>query len=77
MNYTWIGDLTNAITGSLTSIGNAIFSFLQSGFTTLFLETSDGATHVSNFGIFLFVMMGISLAFGLTYFIVNMVKHRN
>lgn len=77
MTYSWITDLTGAITGSLTSIGNAIFSFLQSGFTALFLETSDGSTHVSNFGIFLFVMMGISLALGLTYFIVNMIKRRN
>lgn len=73
----WITDITNAITGSLTSIGNAIFEFLKSGFTTLFLDTSGGSTTVSTFGIFLFVIMGVSLALGLCYFIVNMVrKHR-
>ena len=73
----WINDLVSAITASLTGIGNAIFEFLKTGFTTLFLEV-DSTTHqvtgVSNFGIFAFVILGVSLALGLSYYIVTMVR---
>lgn len=75
----WVTDITGAITGSLTQIGTAMFNFLKTGFTTLFLETSEqgAVTGVSNFGKFSFIIMGISLALGVTYFIVNLVrKHR-
>ena len=75
----WINDLVSAITGALTGIGNAIFEFLKDGFTTLFLEvdsTTHNVTGVSNFGLFSFVIMGIALALGLTYFIVNLVRRK-
>ena len=74
----WINDITGAITGALTSIGNAIFEFLKSGFVTLFLETdAQGAvTGVSYFGIFGFVLMGIALAMSLAYFITNLVRRK-
>ena len=73
----WITDITGAITGSLTSIGNAIFEFIKTGFTTLFFDVTDGTiTGVSNFGKFAFIIMGISLALGMTYFIVNLVRRK-
>lgn len=74
----WITDLVNAITNTFTNLGNAIFGMLKTGFTTLFLEVDgQGAvTGVSNFGIFGFVLMGISLCLGLTYFIVNLVRRK-
>lgn len=74
----WITDLVNAITSTFTNLGTAIFNFLKDGFVTLFLETdAQGAvTGVSSFGIFSFVIMGISLVLGLTYFIVNMVRRK-
>lgn len=74
---TWITDITGAITGSLTSIGNALFEFIKTGFTTLFFDVSEGTiTGVSNFGKFSFLIMGISLALGMAYFIVNLVRRK-
>lgn len=74
----WIGNIVTAITTTFTDLGNAIFTMLKNGFTTLFLEVDgQGAvTGVSNFGIFGFVLMGISLCLGLTYFIVNLVRRK-
>lgn len=75
---TWIGIIIEAITKTFTDLGTAVFTFLKDGFTTLFLETSsEGAvTGVSNFGIFGFILMGISLVLGLTYWIVNLVRRK-
>lgn len=75
---TWISELVTAITSTFTTLGTAIFNFLKDGFVTLFLETdAQGAiTGVSSFGIFSFVLMGIALCLGLTYFIVNMVRRK-
>lgn len=74
----WITDIINAITSTFTNIGTAIFNFLKDGFVTLFLETdAQGAvTGVSSFGIFGFVLMGLSLVLGLTYFITNLVRRK-
>lgn len=74
----WIGNIVTAITTTFTDLGNAIFSMLKDGFTTLFLETNESGavTGVSNFGIFGFILMGISLCLGLTYFIVNLVRRK-
>ena len=75
---TWVGQIIDAITETFTDLGSAVFDFLKTGFTTLFLEVdAQGAvTGVSNFGIFGFVLMGISLVLGLTYFIVNLVRRK-
>ena len=74
----WISNIVTAITSTFTDLGNAIFGMLKDGFVTLFLETdAQGAvTGVSSFGIFGFVLMGISLCLGLTYFIVNLVRRK-
>lgn len=74
----WVTDIINAITSTFTNIGTAIFNFLKDGFVTLFLETdAQGAvTGVSSFGIFGFVLMGLSLVLGLTYFITNLVRRK-
>lgn len=73
----WISDLVTAITSTFTTLGTAIFTFLKDGFVTLFLEVNEGTiTGVSEFGIFSFVIMGISLCLGLTYFIVNLVRRK-
>lgn len=75
---TWISDIIDAITDTFTGIGDAIFNFLKDGFITLFMETdAQGAiTGVSAFGIFGFVLMGLSLVLGLTYFITNLVRRK-
>lgn len=75
----WVSDITTAITSTFTALGNGIIEFITSGFTKLFFVvdgTSGEITGVSNFGIFGFVLMGISLVLGLTYFIVNLVRRK-
>lgn len=74
----WVTDIINAITQTFTNLGTAVFTFLKDGFVNLFLETdAQGAvTGVSSFGIFGFVLMGISLVLGLTYFITNLVRRK-
>lgn len=74
----WVTDIVDAITQTFTDLGSAVFNFLKTGFTNLFFETdAQGAiTGVSTFGIFGFVLMGISLVLGLTYFIVNLVRRK-
>ena len=75
---TWVTNIVSAITSTFTGLGEAVFNLLKTGFTTLFLETGENGaiTGVSNFGIFGFVVMGISLVLGLTYFIVNLVRRK-
>lgn len=74
----WIEELVTAITSTFTNLGTSIFTFLKDGFMSLFFDvTSEGAIEgVSNFGIFSFVLMGVSLCLGLTYFIVNLVRRK-
>lgn len=75
---TWIQEIVEALTDTFTSLGTAVFTFLKDGFMTLFFDIgTDGAiSGVSNFGIFTFVMLGISLCLGLTYFITNLVRRK-
>ncbi len=74
----WVTNIVTAITSTFTSLGTAIFGLLKEGFTTLFLEVGENGTitGVSNFGIFGFILMGLSLCLGLTYFIVNLVRRK-
>ena len=75
---TWVAQIVEAITSTFTDLGTAVFNLLKTGFTTLFLETGENGaiTGVSNFGIFGFILMGLSLVLGLTYFIVNLVRRK-
>ena len=75
---TWITEIVSAITTPLTSLISAVLGALKDGFTTLFFDkTAEGAIEgISNFGIFAFVLMGISLALGLTYYITNLVRKK-
>lgn len=74
----WVGDLIANITETFTDLGTAVFNFLKDGFVTLFLEVSEAGaiTGVSAFGIFAFVLIGISLTLGLTKFITSMVRRK-
>lgn len=77
----WVADLFTAIGQAFTNLGSQVLTFLKDGFVTLFLETtvSDGVTTItgiSPFGIFGFVLIGISLVLGLTKFITSMVRRK-
>ena len=74
----WVTDIINAITSTFTNLGTAVFNFLKDGFVTLFLKTGENGavTGVSEFGIFGFILMGLSLVLGLTYFITNLVRRK-
>lgn len=74
----WVGDLIDNLVGTFTDLGTAVFNFLKDGFVTLFLETSEAGavTGVSAFGIFAFVLIGISLCLGLTKFITAMARRK-
>lgn len=74
----WITQLISGITQGMKGVGEAIINFLTSGFTLLFLTTNTegSVTGVSNFGIFAFVLMGISLVMGLSYFLVNLIRRK-
>lgn len=74
----WVGDLIANMTEGFTNLGNAVFEFLKNGFVTLFLEVSEAGaiTGVSAFGIFTFVLLGISLCLGLTKFVTSLVRRK-
>jgi len=74
----WVSELIQNITGTFTDLGTAVFNFLKNGFMTLFLEVSEAGavTGVSAFGIFAFVLIGISLTLGLTKYITSMVRRK-
>lgn len=74
----WVTDLVNAITSSLTGIGSALTEFLNTTLTGLFLKTGESGaiTGVSNFGIVTFVFFGVSLALSMVYFIVNLCRRK-
>ena len=70
--------IVDVITSTFLTLGLGILTFIKDGFTTLFLEV-DGSgitTGLSDFGVFSFVLMGISLVMGLTYVIYNFVKRK-
>lgn len=75
---TWITEIVSAITTPLTNLITAVLTALKDGFVTLFFDkTTEGAIEgISDFGIFSFVLMGISLALGLTYYITNLVRRK-
>lgn len=75
---TWINEIVSAITTPFTTLITSVLGALKDGFVTLFFDKStEGAiTGISDFCIFSFVLMGISLALGLTYYITNLVRRK-
>lgn len=74
---TWITELIESITSVFTDLGKAILGFVKTGFNELFFEeVADGAKTLSDFAVFVFVLMGISVVMGLTYWITNLI-HRS
>lgn len=74
-----VTQIIQAITSSFTELGQAILGLLKNGFVWLFTEYTESQgvytiTGISAFGYFVFILMGISLVCGLTYFITNMVR---
>lgn len=74
----WVTDITDAITSTFTALGNGIINFVKDGFTNLFFDVSSSGevTGLSHFAIFGFVIMGISVVMGLTYFVVNLIRRK-
>lgn len=74
----WVTDITDAITSTFTALGNGIIGFVKDGFTNLFfdLNSSGEVIGLSHFTIFGFVIMGISVVMGLTYFVVNLIRRK-
>lgn len=57
--------IINAITSGLSLVGDLAKNFLT-GFKTLFVVTgSDGGTSLTEFGEYAFIMLGISIVFGM------------
>ena len=77
---TWLQQILQAITGSFQTLGDAVLGFLKRGFVELFCEytgTLDSTytiTGPSPIAYFVFIIMGISLVLGLTYYLVNMLR---
>lgn len=61
------------LVGGLTSIGQAIGGALSTMIQSLFLTGTGDSTTLSTFGIFVVIFAGISLAMGLTRWVVNFV----
>ena len=73
----WLQQILQAITGTFQTLGDAVLGFLKRGFVELFCEytgTLDGTytiTGPSPIAYYVFIIMGISLVLGLTYYLVN------
>jgi len=73
----WFVTLIQAMLLAFQDLGTTILNFIKEGFTTLFLETSNGAvTGPSNLAIFLFALMGISLVIGLTTLVFRLMRNK-
>lgn len=76
----WLQAILEAITGAFTTLGSAVIGFLKRGFVQLFCEYTgdlDGSytiTGASPIAYYVFIIMGISLVLGLTYYLVNMLR---
>jgi len=70
-----IDTVVDTISGLLEGIGSAVVSYFQS----LVLETDSTGAYtdaLNEFGIFVFVLLGIGAAFGLATLIFNLVRNR-
>lgn len=72
-----IGDLISEITSGLTGMGNSVITFLKEAFLNIIYVDPTASTRVvSDFAKFGFGLIGLSLALGLTYFIVNLIRRK-
>ena len=60
--------------GRGTGVGS--FQFILDSPSSMSSSSTNAIEGVSEFGIFSFVIMGIGLCLGLTYFIVNLVRRK-
>lgn len=71
-----INDITNSIIDPIlaltTGIGNAIIELFQTIFLTV--DVGGAVTGLSSFGVFLFAMIGISVAFGMISLVLGLVR---
>jgi len=67
-----IDTIVDTITGLLQGIGSAVVDY----FEALLLDTTGASPVLNQFGIFVFVLLGIGAAFGLATLIFNMVRNR-
>ena len=74
----WASDIVGAMTSSFTELTTAVMGAINNGFTKLFLvsDSTGAITGVSDFGKFTFILLGISLALGLTKFITSLVRRK-
>lgn len=81
-----INDVINAIVGLLTRVGGGIVNALKVIFQVCFLDGTFDATTgaftpatdggVSDLGYFIFMLLGISLAVGLTRWVTSLVRRK-
>jgi hypothetical protein len=71
-----IETIVDVITGLLSGIGQAVVTYFQ---TLVLVESNTPGVYtdaLNEFGIFLFVLLGIGAAFGLASLIFNLVRNR-
>lgn len=68
-----LGTIVENLTDSLVGIGGAIGSSLSNMAEAIFMTTVEGVTTLSTFGGLVTIFAGISLAFGLTRWVLNFI----
>lgn len=63
---TILGEIVDILVGGLTNMANGIGGGLNTMVQALFIETTEGVSHLSTFGGVVAVFGGIALAVGLT-----------
>lgn len=66
-----LNSIIEILVGGLTSMGQAIGGALSSMAQSIFLQGTGDAQTLSTFGVLIIVFAGVSLAFGLTRWVVN------
>lgn len=77
MSTTILTEMISYLVGALTGIGEGIGAALSTLVNAVFLQTtgtgSDAVTSLSAFGALICIFAGLSLAFGLVRWIVNLI----
>ena len=72
-----MGELITTMFQGFTSIIPAIMGALKDGFEELiYVDPSATTPVISNFAKFGFLMAGLGLGLGLTYFVVNLIRRK-
>lgn len=66
MGTTILGEIVDILVGGLTGMASGIGQGLNAMVQDLFITTTEGASHLSTFGVVVVIFAGISLAVGLT-----------